>query len=457
MKKILLILISTFFFFFFIPNALALENQKIDCISTDDRECTVMRFFGYVFNRDTLKYKMEKSFWGSGRMALNEFQNVYYDDISGGPPTIYSNYITSITNDESENFYLKYNLKPNIVYSFVYTFYSEGSLIGDTKVDDLFFKFKGNYKDKEYSYDDNIAFLQRIGFSESTDTSTFDEWVLDHNAFYNDFLDTKTTVTFKFWLKKEVDSFQFTIGKDNLNINDVHNGLFILRYNNYQSKGNRYKIYYNDFNIYSTDDTVHGGGGLDLDNPNSDDTSIFDNLKKCDAMDIGCHFDNLLTMLKNLFVRIGNFFRHVWDGFLNIIDFITNFFKMLYDFFVDLLKFLFVPSMEDINSIFDTLNTFLTNKLGFLMFPFDFIIDFLGRFTSLSESSQEFISVGSVDIGGFGTLIHGFTYNIAEYWNKPPFKQFYDIYLLFVHAFIGFGLYKLSLKKFNEILGGSSK
>ena len=148
-------------------------------------------------------------------------------------------------------------------------------------------------------------------------------------------------------------------------------------------------------------------------------------------------------MLKNVFTRIGNFFNSILDFFGSILS-----------DFGDLLVSLFVPDSDEFSSVFDTLSSFLNNKLGFLMFPFDFIIDFLNRFVNLPNEPVKNITVSSVQIGDFGTLIPGFSFNFSEYWEKEPFSQFYDIYLIFIHAFIGFGLYKLSLSKFNEIVGG---
>ena len=85
-------------------------------------------------------------------------------------------------------------------------------------------------------------------------------------------------------------------------------------------------------------------------------------MKQCETLDIGCHVDNILTMIKHVFVRIGNFF-------ISILEFFATIFIKL----GELLTNLFVPDTSDINSIFDTLSTFLNNKLGFLMFPFVFL------------------------------------------------------------------------------------
>lgn len=152
----------------------------------------------------------------------------------------------------------------------------------------------------------------------------------------------------------------------------------------------------------------------------------------CDTMDFACHFRNLKNWFKSLVSTI--------------LDGISS-----------LLKLLFIPDSDDLNSVFDTLSNYFSNKLGFLLFPFEFIVDFLNRFINIPNNPVKVLTVPSISIGSFGTLIQGFSFNIAEYWESGPFSQIYTIYLIFVHAFIGFGLYKLCLHKYNEIVGGKSK
>ncbi len=187
---------------------------------------------------------------------------------------------------------------------------------------------------------------------------------------------------------------------------------------------------------------IHGGGGMTFDGERTDDSSFDDVTGVCDTLDLTCHFNNLKSWLTIIGRRISNAFE---EFFTTIVDKISELFKVS-----------FVPDSDFLVTQFQGFLAFLDSKLGFLAFPFEFGINILNKFLNISNVPVKTITVPDINIGSFGTLIHGFTFNIAEYWEKPPFKQFYDIYLIFVHAFIVFGLYNLCLKKYNEITGGSS-
>ena len=260
----------------------------------------------------------------------------------------------------------------------------------------------------------------------------------------------------QFQPKVDIDHLDFILGFPSIGINEVQDDNKHLGNNEFYD----YSVYLgiSDFSVTEISEffaVPHGGGGISLDKPSKDDESIFSDLKSCNATDIGCHFDNLMTMIKSIFTRIGNFFTSIWEAIVSIGEFFVDFFVRLGKFFIDLFKSLFIPDSDDVKDTFDTLSTFLNNKLGFLVFPFDFIINFLNRFINLPNEPVKIITVPTVTLGSFGTLIPGFTFNFSDYWEQPPFDQIYNIYLIFVHAFIGFGLYNLSLKKFNEIVGGA--
>ncbi len=185
---------------------------------------------------------------------------------------------------------------------------------------------------------------------------------------------------------------------------------------------------------------IHGGGGMTFDGERTDDSSFDDVTGVCDTLDITCHFNNLKGWLTLIGRRISNAFE---EFFTSIVDKISG-----------ILKTAFVPDFEELKSTFFNFQSFLEKKLGFIYFPIDFTIDFLDRFISMSNTSSKIITVPDVTLGPFGTIIHGFQFNIAQYWESGPFAQIYTLYLIFVHAFIGFCLYKLCLKKYNEIVGG---
>lgn len=189
---------------------------------------------------------------------------------------------------------------------------------------------------------------------------------------------------------------------------------------------------------------AYGGG---YDNITDADLALFDQYEDCDTTDIICHTRNLFSLVKNFFTRVGNFFTSVGEFF-------AEFFTNLADAFVDLFKKLFIPSEDFFTSHFNALNKGLHDRLGILTYPLDLLFNVFDRFSNLSNSSNGIINIPNINVPGFGNLIKARTFKINEYWSEEPFSTLYNIYLAFVHCFIGFCLYKLATKKEEEIIGG---
>lgn len=425
MKKILLILISTFFFFMFIPNALAAEDLEQDCLTSSDETCRSLMIGNAKFNENDKKYDS----YFRGIRKPGHWIEFGYDEKFHNPSYTYLLGTGGFLDDTSSSKLMTYKLTSKLPYKLTYTFF----LSKDVKPDDFDVNF--NQSDFKFTYN---AKAKKIDGDFVYDDEVFKKFFV--NSTYNITEENRLfTISFNFIPKDNYEEFGFYIGM--LNFEDVPEDFsdFLGNHSNVETP-----IQLVDVKLYQTDDFDDDGVDIiDIDKETEKDSAIFGDLKQCEPLDIGCHVDNIFTMIKKLFVRIGNFFNAILEFLLKIPEMI-----------IDLLSFLFVPESEDIQSLFDTLNTFLTNKLGFLMFPFDFIMGVLNRFLDLPNIPQPIISIPNISLGNFGTLIHGFSFDISEYWNKAPFKQFYDIYLIFVHAFIGFGLYKLSLHKFNQIVGG---
>lgn len=363
-----------------------------------------------------------------------DFGSVYTSDVEVGPPTTYPSYAfyigtSGFISDSDDSSLLTYRLVKKSSYKLVYTFFLNRS------VD--FTDFSLNF----YEEDPNFLYHAKAITLDNNDV-LYDDDVF--SKFYiNTSINTETryvTIEFSFVPKQDFVEFGFFIGNVNFDDVDILQTNFITNFSK-----EKQPLQLTDFKLYKTSEFDDSGTDIiNIDKVTSKDEDIFSQLKQCETLDIGCHVDNILTMIKNVFVRIGNFF-------ISILEFFGSIFTKL----EKLLISLFVPDSDDVKDTFDTLSTFLNNKLGFLVFPFDFIIDFLNRFINLPNEPVKIITVPTVTLGSFGTLIPGFTFNIAEYWEKAPFNQIYNIYLIFVHAFIGFGLYNLSLKKFNEIVGGA--
>lgn len=442
MKKVFYIWLFLAAFFVFSQDVFASEITDDDflqqCLTSS--EDSLYSYKCLSFGIGTARYDFSKSEYISEYGVSNsvtrqwlDFGSVYTSNVEVGPPTSYPAFAFFVGTGGFDkgsygNSLLTYHLVEKLPYKLIYTFFLNRS------VDFSDFSLNFDEEDPNFTYHAKAVNIEN--------NTLYDEDVFS-KFFVNTTLNEETrriTIEFSFVPKDNFDEFGFYIGSDNFNDFDLSSTRFLSNFST-----EKQPLQYIDFKLYQTGELDDSGTDIiDIDEVSSKDESIFSQLKQCETLDIGCHVDNILTMIKNIFVRIGNFF-------VSILEFFSSLFIEL----GNLLTSLFVPNSDDVNSVFDTLSTFLNNKLGFLMFPFEFIIDFLNRFVSLPNDPIKNISVSAIKIGDFGTLIPGFSFNIAEYWEKEPFNQIYNIYLIFVHAFIGFGLYKLSLNKFNEIVGGA--
>lgn len=440
MKKIFITLALSFLFFFlFIPNTFA---KQIDY--TDDKYL-IDNYPNFYSNLDSSYIDNLSNgfqlYWGQrtneGYYNFNRWSDELYP-FSGG----------SIMFDGSKStFYADNNNISSFIYGFEFSFP----------------KFEANKKyqfdlivstSKEIDYSeirkltDNISFAFLLNGIWSSDKSNFNylrfgfykEDNADSDALHYHFL-------FQISPKVDVVNLNFQFSSRDASVEDSNLFKFLDNKTNKNIAINVAQIRYfevEEFDFSSGE--IHGGGGITFDGERTDDSSFDNNYEVCDSLDFVCHFRNL----KNWFLTIG---RRISNGFEDIINFFGSFIDDLISAFTDIL----IPDSDYLSTQFQGLFKFIDEKLGFLTFPFEFIVNFLNRFLNIPNDPVKNITVPSISLGSFGTLIEGFSFNIAEYWEKPPFKQIYDVYLLFIHAFIVFGLYKLCNRKFEEMTGGSNK
>ncbi len=142
------------------------------------------------------------------------------------------------------------------------------------------------------------------------------------------------------------------------------------------------------------------------------------------------------------------------DTIKNVLSGILELPKKIGEVFIDAFKSLFITKDDFFSDYFDSLYKFFTDKLGIIAYPLELLLDLLDRFLNMSNSSNGIINIPNIDVGPFGRLISARTWNISEYWSQAPYKQIYDVYLVFIHCFIGLGLVNLAKKKYSEIVGG---
>lgn len=194
---------------------------------------------------------------------------------------------------------------------------------------------------------------------------------------------------------------------------------------------------------------IHDGGGMTFDGERTDSNTFFSTLESCDSTDIVCHIRNIFNSFKLLLIRISN-------GFEQIIKTISSFVSDLVSGLTDGLKSLFIPRDGFIETCFDATKKFLTEKLGILVYPIDLLLNVLERFNNISSPENAVIHIPNISIGDFGVVIKEKTFILNEHWNNEPYSTLYNIYIAFVNCFIGFCLYKLAYKKYEQIVGGVS-
>ena len=444
MKKVIFVWFLLVAFFFFPQNIKAETLDTLDCTySNSSRPVEEI----YRCSGLSSSYGEYNEITGTYDLTLKDWTNSYFYvprahifDVEIGPPTLKSGYVFGLSNSGLSNYSYYYNFLKDNIYSLNYT-------LTVPKGFDL-------YLNKNYSL---LSFSGRI---TGEDTLTND--VVDNATTVGSFIEdvnSDTTDTYSFSIefqpKYDLDRLQFYLGFDTTSSDFNVTSDYLFK----NDVDNSYKVYVSDFSVTQIDEfseVIHGGGGISLDKPSKDDETIFSNLKTCDNLDIGCHVDNILTMIKNVFVRIGNFFVSIWEAIVSIVEFFADFFTVLGQVFIEIVTDIIIPDSDYLSTRFNAFSKFLSDKLGLISFPFELTAHFLNRFLDIPNTPIKTITVPTISIGSFGTLIPGFTFNIAEYWEKPPFNQIYNIYLIFVHCFIVFCLYRLCVKKFNEIVGGCS-
>lgn len=132
----------------------------------------------------------------------------------------------------------------------------------------------------------------------------------------------------------------------------------------------------------------------------------------------------------------------------NIFDKISDFFGGFFDNLINAVIGLFVPSDDDLSAFMDEMKTFLTDKLGFLGYPFEI----LGRLVSLVAKEGD----ANLTLPGFAIMGH-VVWDDIDFDLTALMSRFVGLTeaikvgtsVIIVGAFL---LY--CQKKFNEVLGG---
>ena len=127
------------------------------------------------------------------------------------------------------------------------------------------------------------------------------------------------------------------------------------------------------------------------------------------------------------------------------------------DMLLDLLKSVFIPSDDFFTNWLDDLNDYFGDAFGILYYPFELLIDFLNRVSSLNDTNTAIISIPefTLSFGEWsGTFFQGYSYDLNSILENETFKQIHDVYLVVVDIILWLGLVYLAAKCINSVIGG---
>ena len=163
--------------------------------------------------------------------------------------------------------------------------------------------------------------------------------------------------------------------------------------------------------------------------------------------------------LKNVLISIldlpGKIASAILDGIQAILEPLFNIVSDLLDGLINLFKSLFVPSDDYFQNFFDKLLEFIQKKLGFLAYPFTWLIDIMQYYLNLSDTKNYVLSWNDIIVPNFNhVIIHSGTFNLSTALADSNVKMAYDIYLAFVDTIIFLAFLKLCKNKYAQIVGG---
>lgn len=176
---------------------------------------------------------------------------------------------------------------------------------------------------------------------------------------------------------------------------------------------------------------------------------------------------------------LGGLIKAIIEGIQKIIDGITNlpenianavkgFFDMVVNAIVQLgqtildgLKQLFIPSDGYFESVANDLSTFFSDRLGLLLYPFDFLVSLGDRIAGLQTGEPTCtipeIAYTDADDNKY-VLIEGQTLNVYDLVGRNDIiVGMHQTYLTVLDGIIAFTLMALCWKRFDHIIGGGAE
>ncbi len=146
----------------------------------------------------------------------------------------------------------------------------------------------------------------------------------------------------------------------------------------------------------------------------------------------------------------------IWGTLKEVLSYINpfseNFFVYkLIDLLIDALKSLFIPDNDFLTNYFNELMDWFSDRLGFLFYPLELILDVLDRIISINFEEPIIQIPDFIEPSTNEKIINSTTYNLNSLLENDIFKTCHNVYLILVDAVIVFGLVNLLKHKLEEV------
>lgn len=140
----------------------------------------------------------------------------------------------------------------------------------------------------------------------------------------------------------------------------------------------------------------------------------------------------------------------------SVLEGIINLPSKLVGLLGDLLKSLFIPSDTFFQNWFTDLQKAFEKQLGFLSYPFTWILEILNRFLSLTDTGHYIINWPSIKVPNFNfNIINSGSYDLASLLQDSTINRFHELYFTITNALMILAFFGLCMNTYNKIFGGS--
>lgn len=116
-----------------------------------------------------------------------------------------------------------------------------------------------------------------------------------------------------------------------------------------------------------------------------------------------------------------------------------------------MLKSIFIPSDNFLSNYFNSLFDWFCDRLGFISYPFELIVDILNKILGINFNEPAFDIPDIYEPATGELLIHSTHFSFNDLLNNSILKNVHEIYLILVDAVIVFALVNLARNKFEEV------